>query len=270
MKMYRVVPDTVGSMITQRYPYSEVKEDILYRLNFMAPEIYEYFGLYKNGMTSEEWTNSMFFFYSPWSCINLLKMIREIYGRPVLARILEYDIPDEIANTSPEVFTNYENCQGKGLLIPRDLLIGNSKLYTEVPGEAEKEFIEMGLKDIEEGLNNIAPFVSKESLSSIREYFAKKGRQIVEDRLKKIGAYPFMKLDNCKIAIFHSDMITNRTMLITKNDLHLLWNIAGGTASDIEIQSLIDRSNGILTMENLAEYDFDRPFHRYGPLITYY
>lgn len=122
-KLYRVVPDSTVTLITNGY-YSDINEALLYQIGFFNPYNNGYFGIYdyNNGITGENNTKSLFFFTSPWSCIMALKYLRGNYSN-LQAKILEYDIPNDIVNSSSNVITNYVNWQAEGKLIPTNMLI---------------------------------------------------------------------------------------------------------------------------------------------------
>ncbi len=244
-KLYRIVPDSTATLITERY-YTNTNEDLLYNLNCFSPYNNGYLSLYdyNTGITGENRTKSLFFFTSPWSCIKALKYFNEFSNQQ--AKILEYDIPDEIVNQQTNVITNYTNYQAKGKLIPVELLKSQKSIsIPDISSNIEK----MTITDI---------YASLEKLCSSDVYPYKKCLEFVLVRSCKIQQRKKENLNN----VFHSDYITGKSIIITLEDYYNLFN------NDIEkLQQLITSSNGIFTEENLSEYDFDTPEHTYGLIL---
>lgn len=246
-KLYRIVPDSTATLITNGY-YTDISEDLLYNIKCFNPDNSGYFGIYDHntGITGEEMTNSLFFFTSPWSCIMALRHLRDDYSN-LQAKILEYDIPDDIINSSSNVITNYTNWQAKGKMIPVDML-KNDKLV--IHNELKSTIEKMILSDIKSSLKSIC--------SSFEKYNYDKCCNFIFSRINRIN---YRKTQNIN-RVFQSDFITGKSIIVTYHDLENLF------ANNIsELNKLIEKSNGIFTSENLQEYDFDSPTHRYGLIL---
>lgn len=246
-KLYRVVPDSTVTLITNGY-YSDISEDLLYQIGFFNPYNSGYFGIYdyNTGITGENRTKSLFFFTSPWSCIMALKYLRGNYSS-LQGKILEYDIPDEIVNSSANVITNYVNWQAKGKMIPTNMLKNNNPVvHSELKSSIEK----MALTDIEKSLITFCSVFDKYSYDKCFDF--------IFNRFNRINYRKSQNLDS----VFQSDFITGKSIIITYHDFENLFsnNIS-------ELNKLIERSDGIFTSENLQEYDFDSSTHEYGLIL---
>lgn len=245
-KLYRIVPDSTVTLITERY-YTDINEDLLYNINCFNPYNNGYLSLYNpnTGITGENRTQSLFFFTSPWSCIMALKYLYEYTNEQ--AKILEYEIPDEIINSSTNIITNYENFQAKGKLIEVNKLKSNKQIsYPEIQDSIEK----MTLQDIYESLKILC--------KDEKKYPYKKSLEFILVRICKIKHNKKSKMEK----IFHSDYITGKSMIITSTNLKNLLN-----NNITELNKLINNSNGIFTKENLLEYDYDSCIHTYGLIL---
>lgn len=264
-KLYRLVPDSITSIILTQM-YSQVTEDLFYRQNMVEAYSYGYFGLYKKGTgnTAESYRKTMFFFTSPWSCIKGQEFMRDYYGgrrsrEKFVVRILEYDIPDEIVSNSDDVFTNCGNYQAKGKLIPVALLQGNRVLHNTLDEEMRLKLEKQALEDAKETITALSEFCSPDFMAKLSAYIDEEWKDIIKERLTLKENEGF----------FETDIITGRTMLVTSQDYELLSDVRYRRKPEEDLQILMDKSNGILTPENLKDYDGDAATHRYGFILTY-
>jgi len=82
--------------------------------------------------------------------------------------------------------------------------------------------MKLGLEDIKEGLNVIAQYIDSKKYPTLCESLEQDGTSIIEDRMKNIGKYPYRKLNDTPTIFFASNVITGKTLLITKDDVDLL------------------------------------------------
>ena len=61
---------------------------------------------------------------------------------------------------------------------------------------------------------------------------------------------------------FKTDVITGRSMIITRADRELLVGVMYEKQPKDTLSSIIESSNGILTLDNLEEYNSDAQIHR--------
>ena len=166
-KLYRVVPDIVSTVLDTSYS-SDIAEDLLYKMGYLSygEHEYGYFGTYERGygMLAESTEDYVFFFNSPWSCIKGVNFFSDQYGHHV-ARILEYDIPDEIVNNSADAFTNYENWQAKGKKIPVKLLQEGKEVLNELSDELKTQLEKIALSDTEESIKHFIQSVQESKFS---------------------------------------------------------------------------------------------------------
>lgn len=249
-KMYRIVPDAISTVMTTGY-LSKIAEDLLYKLGYICSHNDRYFGLYEygSGIVGEWSTRSIFFFDSPWSCIRALNYIDHEYSRKK-ARILEYDIPDSVVNSSNPTFTNYTNWQAQGRLITLDLLQQGEQVLNSFDDEIKEKLRKIALADADESiaaLNN-ASFYNSRLASTIE--------RVNNHRLDQ------------NVPFFRSKFITGKTMTVTEEDCADFFDIISERKDETALEPIISKSNGILTLDNYVDYNFDNPTHHYGPIYT--
>lgn len=254
-KLYRIVPDAISTTLTTGY-LSDVNEDLFYKLGYINVPSGGYFGIYESGkgMVWEKNSNSMFFFTSPWSCVRGIKFLRD-YGDKE-AKILEYEVPDEIVNSSKSVFTNYSNWQAMGKMIPLELLLQSNSLCKSLNDELKEKLEQVAVEDVSVSTSVLCQTYSKYDLDSINNFLA--------SRISRINNRRFAG----NVSYFKSDMITGRSMVVTGTDCDVMFDVMTKKSSEEGLCEMMRRSNGILTPENFVEYDFDVPVHQYGPILT--
>lgn len=256
--VYRLVPDSVLMTLTTRR-MGDVREDLLYKLGMMDSCSYNYFGLYREGIGMVEeggYKKQMFFFDSPWSCIRALEFLRSYYtGRngARLARIMEYDIPDDIINSGDKCFTNYENFQAKGRLIDIELL-SDGQIQREMDKDMAFKLDSIAKVDEEETLVALEMLFGLRDKEKVKKYLTENWHTLMETRL---GSKPYF---------WSSTMPTGRVMGVTKRDYELFMDVIFNKKKVDDLKELMQRSRGMLNPENWDRYDFDSPTHRYCDL----
>lgn len=252
-KLYRIVPDTISTVITSGY-LSNTIEDLLYKLNYIGIPNERYFGVYQKGIVNESNSNTMFFFVSPWSCIMAIRFLNDRYSKKV-ARIFEYDIPDDIVNISDDAFTNYENWQAKGKLISLELLKKNKDVFNQFDDKLQKDLEKVSLHDANESAVILSENYSQHSFDSINQSLTSRLQKINKRRLEQ------------SVQFFKSNIITGKSMIITGIDALKVFDVMFGEKTEEVLLDIMRKSNGILTQENFGDFDFDRPIHQYGPML---
>lgn len=271
-KLYRIIPDTTSTVISTGY-LSDITEDLLYQLGFLSYGDHglSYFGTYEEGKgnSGESSRDYIFFFNSPWSCVRGLNFLSDPYGNEV-ARILEYDIQDEIVKESRDAFTNYTNYQAKGKKIPVKLLEKDKEVFDEFSQELRTKLEEIALQDSSESIKQFCQSVQKSRFSIHKnnphinvDYLS---QLIFEPSLKqKVNNRRFKKSGN----FFRTSAITGRTMVITRADRELMEDILFNKKKIDDLSTIMDKSNGILTLDGLKNYDKDASEHQYDMIISY-
>ena len=243
-KLYRIVPDTTITYITTGLR-PNTNEDLLYNFGCFSSYDNVDFGIYNcnSGITNEQGTNSLFFFTSPWSCIMALKYMR---SQKYQAKILEYDIPDEIIASSVDVITNYTDWQAKGKLVDINKLKSQNPVDINVLKFAIEQ---IALQDMKLSLKSFCSSNKKYDYDKCCDFIQNAFNRIISSKLNSFNAEK----------VFYSDFITEKTLIIQYDDFENLYlnNIP-------ELDKLICRSNGIFTHESLQEYDYDSASYRHG------
>lgn len=252
-KLYRIVPDTAATLTTTGY-ISKITEDLLYKLNYIAQDNKRYFGIYQKGEGIVCNGEKMFFFTSPWSCIRALRFLDDLYSDKV-ARILEYEIPDNIVKSSRNAFTNYENWQAKGKLIPVKLLNNGKGIITGFNGEIKQQLGEIALSDATESLDALSSIYNNAEFDSKRDRLLERIQRVNTHRLEQ------------NISFFETNMTTGKTMLITNKDNKCFNDVMYARCTKETLSEIIKKSNGILTLDSLDDFDYDVPTHQYGPIL---
>jgi len=254
IKLYRLVPDALSTSIATGY-VSSITEDLFYKLGFISIPNSQYFGLYSEGegMVSEK-NNGMFFFLSPWSCIKGLNFLRDEYVGGS-ARILEYEVPEEMVATCKRAFTNYQNYQAEGMMIPSDLLRNNGEFFTEVNDYIKSKLEKVSLQYCLDVIEDLNKNNSNKMVSFEEDNFYKKMQRINVRRFRKDELY------------FSSSFITGRSMLITRDDCDIMNSTLDSSSNETLLMPIINKANGILSFDNYNEYDQDLPNHKYGMMI---
>ncbi len=258
-KVYRLVPDAIFMMLSSRT--GDVREDLLYKLGFIDTHSYDYIGLYKEGtgIVCEDWRKQMFFFRSPWSCIRSMEFLKNYYSGfrgqvNFVARVLEYDIDDDILNNADNAFTNFEYFQAKGKLIDVEQLQENQTSSKEMDEDMTSRLDAIARKDAQETFDLLRMFFDAQTISKAKSYVEKCWPKFMKTRLE----HPEK--------VFSSHIPTGRTMTVTKEDSKLLCSVAFGERPESDLLKLMKKSNGILNADNLQDYDYDSPTHRYSHL----
>lgn len=255
-KLYRLIPDSLSVLRLSDETHS-IKEDLYYRIGKIDCYNYNFFDLLVGEeITSETSDNKKFFFNSPWSCIRGLNFINSKYYKipknpsdiPRIARILEYDIPDEILTQSEDVYTYSDGFQGKGKLVPLQLLQQGAAVLTYLDRNTKKHLTKMIIDQVEEHFEILKKLNPSDNY---KKYFTAQDLQFYLN-------WRFAVKDS----FFESDIITNRSMTITDQDFRLLDDIKSGKRIEEDLKPLIERSGGILSIENLRDYDFDNPSYK--------
>ncbi len=271
-KLYRVIPDATSTVLTTGF-LSDITEDLLYKMGYLScgDTKWGYFGTYEKGKgnCADSTQDYMFFFESPWSCLQALNFFRDPHGKE-LAKIVEYDISDNIIKASKDAFTNYTNYQAKGKIIPIKLLQKNKEVFTEFSDELKEKLEELATSDAEESIKRLSKSIqeSKYSIHKCDSSFEPKGlveRFYGRNLLGKINSRRFEK----EVAFFETDIVTGKSILITRADKECLQDVIYRKGTIDSLSEIIENSNGILTRENFNEYDFDEPGYHYGRIISY-
>ena len=269
-KLYRIVPNSYCSIMEKEY-VTVANEDLLYRLGYLsfADHKVQYYGVYSYGMKSESTEDYMFFFDSPWSCFKCINFFDSLYTDEV-ATILEYDIPDEIVNVSSKAFTNFENYQAMGHLIPIHLLTNGKNVKSEFSDELKEKLQELVCKDMEEAIQKFCQSV-KESKYSKFKYnpnvdFNKLSKVWLNPKtLSKIKARKFRTCGK----YFKTEIVTGKMVVITGSDTELVYEVLSQERPINDLNELMSSSNGILTPENFKSWDKCPIVHTYGRTLNY-
>lgn len=268
-KLYRIIPDTPSTALTSGY-ITGVTEDLLYKLGYLEyNKRFRYYGMYCQGQGIRAERDKKFFYYSPWACIRALRFLDSDYGHE-LARILEYEIPDDILKASTNAFTNYNNFQATGKMVPIELLRKDEELETQYTDELRKELEEIAISDAKESLEQLYKSI-QESKSSIykgnarfqienlnKSYFDPKRMKNINDiRFKESGKF------------FRTSIITGKSMIITRADRDLIEEVLNGEGNKNELSKITEKSNGMLSLERAEEYYNDSADHEYGMALSY-
>lgn len=251
-KLYRLVPDSITTVQTTGYK-TNVVEDLFYNLGYVAINNERWLGYYRDGegIVTESPEKGYFFFLNPWSCIRGLTFLDDKFCNRI-AKILEYDIPDELLSECKNAFTNYESYQAKGIMIPRSVLKGEETVLTEVSDVQKQGLSSLSFADATETIE----FLNKTSRFDL-------DMKLDKDKLERINKRRFEN----PITYFKTPYITGNKMLINRNYTDKMtaniFEISGADA----IEYLISVSNGILTEENAKGYDGDSAKRKYGLIL---
>ena len=246
MKLYRIIPD----QIARGYDIQGISEDALYKLGYISVSSHlAYFTLggsidYDNELYRNR-EKGIFFFKNPWDAVfcSWFTFKTGIYSNLVV-RVCEYEFPDEIINNSPHDEGLYYGFGVEEYKIPISLLEGYCDIIRsskdgiiELPEELNKQ-----LKDEKKKLNIETCEIAKSINEKVYNYL----KEFTEDEnVDKLHKFNLRELELVMKSKTEKPFITGNMFTVTSRDRRWL--------SDIDVKSLVDKSNGVLTYDNCSE-----------------
>lgn len=230
MKLYRVIPDQLGSADDLQ----AITEDALYKLGYisisehmayfrMVPRMERtYNELYDNGI------KGIFFFKNPWDAVMCSWWVDFDFYSKNLVRVCEYDFPDEIIEKSTQGTGLYKGYKAEEVKVPISVLETTGTVLNTPTPELAEEIKEEKKKMLLE---------SAEKYREIDNDYAEEIYEYLKEAYEELHEYNIMNIE----FLMKSPFITGKIFTVTSKNRD--WE-------NIDIEYLINNSCGILTYEN--------------------
>lgn len=255
-KLYRLIPNTVATICETGY-ICDISEDLFYKLGYISINDHMNGYLIDRGNSWARKTESgIFFYFSPWSCLENLLYLNDVYGNEI-ARIFEYELDDEIINSLPQGYGYYRGIPSKEIKVPIKVLVEKSIVNTKFTTELKIKLTNIALCYARESFKKLKKSITENETSQLRcvkDFYSLENKYFNSGRAERINA---RRLTNCG-NFFKSDVITGKSTIITMSQRKKLYDFINNGRNIQQIYELCENSNGIFTIENLIDFYGDK------------